>query len=291
VFERATRWRPGVDGTDFSGIGDATTGPSTVANGLNVLGTAVGYTNRSDYDHLPLRWNPDGTVDTLAVLTAGLEGFAYAINDRGDIVGCTWSDVYSLHAVLWLPDSVPRDLGTLGGPSSCAFGISNSRVIVGDADVAPGDRHAFRWTESTGMVDLGTLGGPTSTAWGVNNRGDVVGESDLTTHGTPHAFLWTSEHMMVQLPLLPGGGVSAAYAINDSGDVVGYSENPYGHRATLWRRLHPLPISLSDTAFPGVVKRLYSQAHAISSSGLIAGFLFNQSTGSSNAVFWRVTHP
>ncbi|GIV08024.1 MAG: hypothetical protein KatS3mg019_0115 [Fimbriimonadales bacterium] len=48
-----------------------------------------------------------------------------------------------------------QDLGTLGGASSYAHGISgDGAIIVGDAENSAGEPRAFRWTETNGMQDL-----------------------------------------------------------------------------------------------------------------------------------------
>jgi probable HAF family extracellular repeat protein len=51
-------------------------------------------------------------------------------------------------------------LGTLGGDSSRALGVSaDGSVVVGVAENAAGLPRAFRWTAARGMQELGTLGG------------------------------------------------------------------------------------------------------------------------------------
>jgi len=75
-------------------------------------------------------------------------------------------------------------LGTLGGSSSFANGISaDGSVIVGysyKTGDGTGNYHAFKYIGST-MTDLGTLGGTSSSAFGVSADGSViVGDSSIT---------------------------------------------------------------------------------------------------------------
>ena len=60
-------------------------------------------------------------------------------------------------------DYIVTDLGTLGGRTSQAIGISENGLIVGDAETAAGQTHAFLY-ENGVMQDLGTLGGTGSVA-------------------------------------------------------------------------------------------------------------------------------
>src|SRR2546426_26470 len=113
------------------------------------------------------------------------------------------------------------DLGTLGGTASSAYGINNSRQVVGFAKTA-GDAvtHGFLWQNGT-MTDLQIPGGGQSAAYGINNPGQAVGYAVLPT-GETHAFLWQNG-TPTDLGTL-GGAVSYAYGINNLGQVVGYSQ-------------------------------------------------------------------
>jgi probable HAF family extracellular repeat protein len=84
------------------------------------------------------------------------------------------------------------------------------------------------------MIDLGTLGGPDSVsdAVAVNDSGQVVGH--FTRPDNQHAFSWTPDGGMVELPSLGEPGTSAE-AVNANGQVVGSSNTADGLRPVLWQ--------------------------------------------------------
>jgi probable HAF family extracellular repeat protein len=130
------------------------------------------------------------------------------------------------------------DLGTLGGPSSIAFGINKSGQIVGQSLTTQTQNHAFLWSAGV-MTDLGTLGGRSSRAFGIDGAGRIVGGATTGgPNGSTHAFLWTNG-VMQDLGTL-GGIFSEATAINAGGQVVGASSigvNPQADpiHAFLWK--------------------------------------------------------
>jgi probable HAF family extracellular repeat protein len=127
-------------------------------------------------------------------------------------------------------------LGTLGGDSIWAYGVSaDGAVVVGLAYNAARQARAFRWTASGGMQDLGTLPGDSSSeAWGVSADGAVVVGKAYNFGGQIHAFRWTASGGMQDLGT-PGGSSEARGVSADGAVVVGKVYNAGGRdRAFRW---------------------------------------------------------
>jgi probable HAF family extracellular repeat protein len=157
------------------------------------------------------------------------------------------------------------DLGTLGGPSSTAYGINNLGHVVGQAD-RPADSNGIPWPyaflyTAAGMRDLGSLTplDPLSTALGINDRDDVVGIS-YTASFSPQPFLWQNG-LLSAMTLPPPinqfqsifGGVPGG--INNNGDVAGTAYSIIEHNATgypcIWISGVPQYLDLTNGGAPG----------------------------------------
>lgn len=139
---------------------------------------------------------------------------ASAIDSAGRIVGQVGG-----RAFLWDGGAI-ADLGTLGGASSAAFGISNNGFITGSADRPDGSSHAFLYdSDSASIGDIGQLGVSSSGA-GVNSAGQVAG-TWVDEAGENHAFLY-SQGVARDIGNL-GANSARATGINAAGAVVGSS--------------------------------------------------------------------
>lgn len=161
------------------------------------------------------------------------------------------------HAILY-QGPFKRDLGTLGGLNSSAFGSPNAiGQVVGAAETSHTDPNAedfcgfygsgapwsgttcrgFLWQDGW-MIPLSTLGGHNSAASAINNQGEVAGNAETaTTDSTCPPYdptqgqyqvlqdkpvVWENGHIK-ELPTYGGDPDGFAIAINNDGQVVGAS--------------------------------------------------------------------
>jgi len=203
-------------------LGTLPGGDYSAAFAINDSGIVVGTSNTSTSTHA-FSWTPTQGLSDLGTLPGGNASSALAINNQGQIAGSSGG-----HAALWSGGGI-QDLGTLGGATSEAHGISNLGAIVGVSDTSSGP-HAFLW-KAGAMQDLGVLPGDSSSrADHINDSGMVVGASEGS--GGIRAFVWTSAAGMQ--PLASDGIYTEAFDVNNGGQVVGEQATSLGMRAFLW---------------------------------------------------------
>lgn len=189
----------------------------------------AGYTD-GDIPHAVLL--NSATVTKLGTL-GGTDGYAYAINIAGQVVGASSiaSNYNEVHATLWNSASTTA-LDTLGGIGSYAYAINDTGQVAGYSLTPTNDMHATLWN-GTAVTDLGSPG-TDSIAMDINNAGQVVGYASATdrTNGlNPHATLWNGATVTDLNSVLDASMVSAGWVlqeangINDSGWIVGSATN------------------------------------------------------------------
>jgi probable HAF family extracellular repeat protein len=210
-----------------------------------------------------------------------------------------------------------KDLGTLGGTYSYAYGLNNAGRVAGGAATRTQtgglSQTAFLWHRGQ-IIDLGTLGGfntgLNSAAGGPNSRGEsaLVSETFIKdpngedfcgfgTHRQCLGAIW-KDGVMTPLSTL-GGNNSAALWLNNRGQVVGVAETSRkeakcatpGQRlrfeAVIWqpngeiRELRPLP---GDTV--GFGFGINDNGEAVGTSGLCSNTSIPPFVSGAHAVLW-----
>ena len=193
---KAVVWRGGaihelpVVAGDAIGVAIGVNDYNQVVGGSGMCGSGPGIGPISIHAVL---WQNNSVTDLGSLGGAG-NNIAYAINNRGQIVGA--SDLpgdNTGHAFLW-QKGVMTDLGTLAGDfSSAAFGINDNGQVVGLSCDQSGNCRAFLW-ESGVMTDLNALTPPGSSLYllianDINSWGEIVGIALDQSNGEPLAFV------------------------------------------------------------------------------------------------------
>ncbi len=254
---------------------------------------------RGDHEIQKLEFVPCGNVFLLAV-DPGVAG--------GTATGATEATPVHYHIT---------DLGTLGGPYSSAFSVSDPGFVSGVATLANGAEHAILWYRGI-KLDIGAPGlgkgsasGLNSIAYTVNGLAQAVGSAEpsgqekdsenFCSFGsglTCLPFLW-QRGVMTALPTL-GGKNGAALSINDFGQVVGVAEEdsedarcvaPQAHRfeAVLWRpgkgEINKLPPFPGDSV--GAAVWMNNQGQIVGTSGSCGNTQLPPLVGGPRAVLWE----
>jgi probable HAF family extracellular repeat protein len=230
-----------------------------VARAINNNGTIVGTIEAAGFDHdvpllpcyrsLPVRWSSAYSKPKILHCPEGNDGIngtngASDINDSNRIVGYEVPSSSDESGFIWKAGVTTHAVAPLFGSHPRAYGINESGMVVGTADLFGSIHEAFRWNGAAGAQWLGILpGGSTSQALEVNDEGFVTGSSDARIEGSSElvyrAYLWHKDFGLFALPV-PAGldptttacGANSLNNLKASGlvQVVGGC----GKRAILW---------------------------------------------------------
>jgi len=157
----------------------------------------------------------EGTTYTyLGLLPGGIQNWARAINESGQVVGtCVDGSNYLGYGFIWDKVNKLKPLDPTGSHPSDPWAINNKSQVVGTAtDTTTGRKWGFFWTKETGLVELNECidriidaGWDLRYAYGINDNGDIVGVGIYK--GQSRAFFLTpsnpgSETMASVLTLL-----------------------------------------------------------------------------------------
>jgi probable HAF family extracellular repeat protein len=197
---------------------------------LNDKGQATGFSSTAlaGIEHAVL-WQSSGLITDLGTLDGTGNSQGVAINVTGQVAGfSSLTGNKATHAVLWA-NGIKKDLGTLGGTHSAAYGINAQGDVTGSATTAlEAAQHAFLWqsTAVPPMQDLGTLGGTFSEAYGISSVGEVIGSATTLNNADRKAFLWQSglglQDLNTLMEPVTGAGWTLldAQAISDDGRYI-----------------------------------------------------------------------
>ncbi len=172
---------------------------------------------------LPVLWE-NGKAHALPTLPGDPDGFAFWLNDRGQVVGDSGTcGGATIHAVSWtngIASQLP-DLGT----GAIAEGINDQDQIVGTVGSADGTTQYGSVWQNGVLTNLGLLPGDFGgSAFGNNSRGQVVGGNWDSNFYWNHAFLWQNGVMTDLNTLFPANAnlyATFAAKINESGQIGG----------------------------------------------------------------------
>ncbi|HTB13483.1 MAG TPA: hypothetical protein VK752_18010 [Bryobacteraceae bacterium] len=128
-----------------------------------------------------------------------------------------------------------KDLGTLGGTFSTAFGINNAGSVGGTMALPGGNTDASLSGVGGAKRDLGTLDGPNAQASGPNGANELAVLSEISKPDPlSEDFCGFGDHLIClgaiwrgalrPLPTL-GGDNAMAFALNNRSQVIGVAEN------------------------------------------------------------------
>jgi uncharacterized membrane protein len=239
---------------------------------INDAGQMVGGYLDADFNGRAAFWDTDGSVHALGLLGTG-DGFAYAINNHGQIVGTFMDYVNPAVGLLWDATTPDQSTNLSSDPSVNVSpeDINDDGVVVGGFGL-PAHSRAFVWTQATGLVDYGVEDESVEfeqARWSaVNATGKLVGgwnvhSSDIhATVGTVGtAVVLPMSDMTTQYP-------SSAVGVNASGVAVGVG----------LAESHPdlVPVVFAEdgtfSEIPGAtLDQVSGCAAAINDSGVIVG--------------------
>lgn len=255
--------------------------PRKINDAGDIAGTADA--GGTDLGHA-VRWR-GGVPQDLGTLPVGPYSAAWGINNAGDVVGESHTQVNGInvvHAVLYTDALGMVDL-TPTSDGATAHGINDAGQIAGYR-LFGGAYRAFRWANGS-FLDLGVLPGMAhSFGYAIEPGGGVAGHSTSASGNSERIFRYTDS---AGLQDLGGTGEhNTAFGINASGTVVG-ALGQSASRAFVYTDQAGLQ-NLNDLIDQSR-GWLLQAAYDINTAGQIVGYGHNNFTGSTHAVLLTPT--
>ena len=186
-------------------------GTWSAAYGINKSGLVTGTIQNASGTFSAFSWNKLGGTVGLGSL-GGANSYGKDISNTGLIAGVAQTVAGYLHGLLY--DGTMKDLGTLGGTASGAYGVNDFGKVVGYSFDELGQSRAFVWFGGT-MFDLNAMlpdssGWLLQSAYGINDAGQIVGTGIY--NGQVSAFRLDPVFNELSLRLTSDGGLSASPA-------------------------------------------------------------------------------
>jgi probable HAF family extracellular repeat protein len=190
--------------------------------------------------------------------------------------------------------AAPVDLGTLGGSSSVANGVSGTDEVVGGGNVFTDAYQHAVYTNSLGYLEdlesfIGVYGN--SVASGIGATGGITGTSDqiIDAEGdiASHAFFYTSS-VAGLVDLGTNGGTLAQGNATQNGIVVGAStvSGDVAYVAFYWAKSKGM-VNLNTLAADSGLEGYNSYAYGINTKGVAVGNS-DSPDGTTHAVLWSL---
>lgn len=248
---------------------NSSSSPEAINGSADVVGSATSFATGNT---AAVEWPDSATPANLGLQNLVVSPMATSINDNGLITafGSNHGDVG-----FTIQGSTVTKLPTLpnGGVDVEPLAVSDSGLIVGEADTTTSDFQAAEWQNGAIKALGGLPGSLSSEAVAVNSTGEAVGTSLQTSDSDGHAVLFangTVTDLHAPGTGTPGGDASAN-AINDNGVIVGQGGN--GHAFVFQ---NGQATDLNGLIAPGSGFTLLN-ADGINDNGVIAGTASNSS--------------
>lgn len=268
--------------TDLGGVEDlgalAGFGARSYASAIAPDGAIAGHADHGDGTGVLFGYRYTATGGRVELCPGGCS--VWDLNGHGQAVGLLLGrSPSSWQAFLWSPVAGLLPLGTLGGARSSASGISESGLVVGNAQLATSAAddvgHAFIYDARAAHPALEDLNARARTpGWvlrGANDVNDAFVVGYGTHDGQSRGFRMTLATGEVDDLGTLGAGSSVAWAVDGEGDVIGWvAKDAHSNVAVVYGPGLGGLRALNDFVDPAQ-GWLLEQANGINAHGAIVG--------------------